>query len=93
MLRFTDSALSVDTNVFDENSVVVYNDEAGIHINTSNIIMAGVKIFDIRGRLILEKSAINSSETLITNLNAEQQVLIVQITSDDNRIVNRKIVY
>ena len=64
-----------------------------IEINTSNIIMDSVKIFDIRGRLITIKKDINSNEAVIANLNAEEQVLLVQITSKDNRVVTKKIVY
>ncbi|HEX9979606.1 MAG TPA: GEVED domain-containing protein [Flavobacterium sp.] len=94
VLRFTDGgALGTDANVFNENSVVVYKNETGIHINTSNTMMSGVKIFDIRGRLILDRKDINSNEAVINGLRVEQQVLVIQITSEDKRTVTRKIVY
>jgi hypothetical protein len=93
ILRYTNgSSLGINNSVFDENSVVVYKNQNGIHIN-SNIPMDKVKIFDIRGRLILTKEGINSNETVIANLNAEEQVLLVQITSEDLRVVTKKIVY
>jgi nucleoside phosphorylase len=94
LLRFTSgSALGVGNHVFDENSVVVYRNDTGININTTNVIMASVKIFDIRGRLIAEKDNINASTYRFTHLPETQQVLLVKITSEDGSVVNKKVVY
>ncbi|MFT3793885.1 T9SS sorting signal type C domain-containing protein [Flavobacterium sp.] len=92
-LRFSGSTLAVTNPTFDENAVVVYKDKQTIHVETSNITMKSVKVFDLRGREILTKDNINSSKTEISNLLAAQQVLLVQITSTDNVIVTKKIVY
>lgn len=93
VLRFTTSALSTTIPVFNENAVVVYKNENTINVQTSNIIMKSVKIFDLRGRMILAKDNINSSKTEISDLDASQQVLLVQVTSKDNVTVTKKIVY
>lgn len=93
VLRYTDGMLGVNPSVFNENSVVVYKNESGIHINTSGITMESVKIFDMRGRLILVKDGINDNETVITNINTGEQVLLVQVTSTDSGTVTKKIVY
>ncbi|WP_290839089.1 GEVED domain-containing protein [Flavobacterium sp.] len=79
--------------VFNENSVVVYKNNGTIYINTGNMTMEDVKIFDTRGRLILEKKGVQSTETQISNLGAAEQVLIIQVTSVDNVTVSKKIVY
>ena len=55
--------------------------------------MKSVKIYDLRGRLITEKDAINNNKVEFNNLNAAQQVLMVQVTSTDNVTVTKKIVY
>ncbi|RYZ56489.1 MAG: T9SS sorting signal type C domain-containing protein, partial [Sphingobacteriales bacterium] len=94
VLRYTDgTALGVNDATFTEQSVVVFKNETGLHINTSGITMDNIKIFDIRGRLILVKDHINSNETVITNVNVANQVLVVKIQSDDNRTVSKKVVY
>ncbi|AWI24595.1 Ig-like domain-containing protein [Flavobacterium pallidum] len=90
---YQSSPLGVDTPTFDANSVVVYKDQGMLHINSGKVVMSGVKIFDIRGRLIYERGAINASEAVLNDLRAEEQVLLVQITSVDNEVVTRKVAY
>ncbi|WP_181248541.1 GEVED domain-containing protein [Flavobacterium magnum] len=90
---YQSSPLGVDTPTFDANSVVVYKNQGMLHINSGKIVMSGVKIFDVRGRLIYERGAINASETVLNDLRAEEQVLLVQITSVDNEVVTKKVAY
>jgi hypothetical protein len=95
VLRYTDgTALGNQDPVFSDNSVVVYKTSADvIHISTSGITMQSVKIMDIRGRVIFERKNINNNQAEIANLNIASEVLLVQITSTDNRVITKKIVF
>ena len=84
--------LANTTVIFNESAVVVYKNNTGININSGVTTMASVKIFDIQGRLLLEKTKINAIQTKIDCSAFANQVLIVQITSDNNNIVSKKIV-
>ena len=90
---YTNTVLGNDKPVVDSNSILLYQQENNIHINSGSATMANVKIYDIRGRLVYEKSDINASETVIGDLRAEEQMLIVQITTTENVVVSKKIVY
>jgi hypothetical protein len=90
---YTSSPLGTHNPTFDAESVVVYKQEQVLHVNSGTTVMAKVRVFDVRGRLIFEKNNINATAVKLTDLKAEQQVLLVQITSDDNRIVTKKVVY
>lgn len=90
---YTSSPLAVHTPTFDANSVIVYKQNEAISINAGATVMASIKVFDIRGRLLFENKAVNATTTTIKNLKAEQQMLLVQITSNDARVVTKKIVY
>ncbi|MDI1315853.1 T9SS sorting signal type C domain-containing protein [Flavobacterium sp.] len=91
---YTNSTLNISTPTFDANSVVVYkNDNKVLSINAGKVVMKNVKIYDVRGRLIYEKSNINTTTTALTDLKAEQEVLLVKITSDDNKVVTKKVVF
>lgn len=85
------NALGTANPVLSANNVVVYKNASDIVVNAGTITIASVKVFDIRGRLLVEKNNINASETTI-NAGSEKQVLIVQITSNDNITVSKKIV-
>lgn len=79
-------------NPVDTNSIVVFTKNNSININSGNITMETVKIFDIQGRMLFEQKDINAATTSITNLKATQQVLIVQVTAN-NTTISKKVVY
>lgn len=85
------STLGTTNPVWTANQVVVYKQGAELVINTGKIEMAKVQLFDIRGRLLIEKDNVNAFETKI-NAGLTNQVLIIKITSDDHREVTKKVV-
>lgn len=84
--------LGTNTLLFDENSIVVYKNDEVISIKSNGTAIENVKLFDIRGRLLFEKTKVNANETTIESSKFANQVLIVQITSDDKKVVNKKII-
>jgi hypothetical protein len=78
--------------VFNENQVVIYQNEANeFVINTGNIVMSSVKIFDVRGRFLSSSKEINANQTTIT-AGQVNQVLLIQITSQDGLVVTKKVI-
>lgn len=92
-LRFTDSSLATNNQVFTDESVVVYKENQSVHINASNTTISEVKIYDIRGALLYSKNNVNSNELIVSNLATSQQVLLVNIKSFDGKIVTKKIIF
>jgi hypothetical protein len=84
--------LKVDAFTFDENSVTVYKNKGIVYVNSAMSAINNIKVFDIQGRLIAEQKNVKATATTIKDLNIKQQVLIVQITSEDNQVVNKKLV-
>jgi Zinc carboxypeptidase len=85
------TALNNDVVDFTSNNVMLYNQNNVITINSGNNAMNSVKVFDIRGRLLVQKDKINATETQV-NVPATNQVLIVQITSFDGIVVIKKVI-
>ena len=76
---------------FTANAVIIYNQNNEFVVNSGNTTMNSIKVFDIRGRLLQEKNNINSSQTTIGS-GLANQVLLVQITSEDGVVVTKKVV-
>ncbi|WP_170826795.1 GEVED domain-containing protein [Flavobacterium caeni] len=93
VIKFVNNLLAVERPTLNGNNVVVYQNDQTIFIETSQVKMKSVKIFDLRGRLIAEKDAVNEHKVAFNNLLAAQEVLLVQITSEDGAVVTKKIVY
>ncbi len=84
--------LGISNPTFDENSIIVFKSNDKTHIKSSTKAIDNVKIYDIRGRLLLEKNKVNANETSFDSSKFANQVLIVQITSEDQTIVKKKVV-
>jgi hypothetical protein len=92
-LRFTDSALQVDDQLFTEESVVIFKENQTINITSSLTPMKSVQIFDIRGSLLFSNDKVNATEFKVTNLHSSQQVLLVVVESENGTKVSKKIIY
>jgi surface protein len=76
-----------------DNQVIVYRNKAkSIQISTGNQTMNKVKIYDISGRLLVEKTNIDSNLLTINDIKGiADQVLLVSILTNENRIINKKV--
>jgi subtilisin-like proprotein convertase family protein len=83
-----ENALAVEHPSIDANSVVVYRDNGKLVVNAGSMTIDNIKVYDMRGRLVTEKNGINASVAALETI--QNQVLILKITSDDNRTVTRK---
>jgi hypothetical protein len=93
VLRYTTEALGTDNPVFNQNTVVVYQDNNGLHINSGTENMVDVTIYDVRGREIASQKQIGNTVTVFTTLPTTQQVLLVKIEGENGGIVTKKVVY
>ena len=89
----TDNSLGVNELVQGENNIVVYKQNAVLHIDAGSTIIKYVKVFDLGGRLLLEQKAVNATTSVIENLVGVHQVLMIQITTDDNKTITKKVIY
>jgi hypothetical protein len=85
-------ALGTENPVLDANSVVVYQQENVININSGTTDITGVSVYDIRGRKLFDNNNVNAPQTSITGLQAQHQVLIVEVTTLKGK-VSKKIVF
>lgn len=83
--------LSIDAQVLNDNSVLVYKNNGLIYVNSKVKMMNNIKVFDIQGRLLAERKNVKSNATSIQNLSASNQILIVKVTTDDNQVISKKV--
>ena len=85
------STLGVNNPTFDANQVVVYKQGQDIVINSGKATMATVKVFDIRGRLLVEQQNVNASETKVF-AGSTNEMLVVKIIDKDGTEVSKKVI-
>ncbi|MBF00551.1 T9SS sorting signal type C domain-containing protein [Flavobacterium coralii] len=89
---YVPQALGTDNPVLDNNRVIVYQNNGVITIDGGNLEITDVAIFDVRGRLLYSRNGINDVTTEVSDLVSQQQMLILNITTEKGR-VTKKIVY
>jgi hypothetical protein len=89
---YTTAALGIDNPTFTSNHVIIYKGDSNqFVVNSGNVEMSSIKVFDIRGRLLTSQNNINATQTNV-NVEAATQVLLMQITSTDGAIVTKKVI-
>lgn len=91
-LKYQSSSKTVGSPVFNENTVTVYKNNGTLYVNSAASAIVTIKVFNLQGRLIGEQKDVNATIAAIKNLKATQQVLFVQVTSADNKVVTKKVV-
>lgn len=77
---------------FGENAVSVYKNNGVININAGNVVIANIKVYDVQGKLLAEQNNVNATTTVVKELKAAEQVLVVKVTSEDGKVVTKKVV-
>lgn len=90
-LRFTNSALNENT-FENNNSVFVYANES-LNIQSNNLKIKDVTIFDLIGRTLLQKRNVNQNSLLVNEINKTQSGLIINVTLEDGSMKTFKTVY
>ena len=75
----------------DVNQIIIYNKDQTTFINSGEITMDSIKIFDLQGRLLFNKTGINDTKISL-NLNFKNQVVLFQITSQAGNVIIRKVI-
>lgn len=84
--------LGVKDSDFDENSVMVYKNFGKTSIKSNGSSIDNVKLYDVRGKLLVENAKVNANEASVESSKYASQVLIVKITLANNKVISRKIV-
>jgi hypothetical protein len=82
-------ALGTDTPQFTKDEVVVFQNDKELSINAPQNIES-VMVYDLLGKVLYQNAKVDSNEFTAT-LNAQQQVVIVMVTLENNQVVSKKI--
>jgi len=91
---YQNEALGTETPEINPENIIVYkNTDSTIAVNAGLLILEEVKVYDVAGRLLFQTKNRNNSKTLIQDLPSTQQVLIVDVLTDQGYKASSKIVF
>lgn len=91
VIRYTNETLG--GNDFVNESEVVISANEVINIKSANTLIKSVQIYNVIGQLLVDKNNVNSDLTTINTLQKTKSPLIIQVTLDNGKKVNKKLIY
>lgn len=90
---FNGTTTTLDNDEFsNKNTILIYKQYNGLVV-TSDFPIANLVIYDLQGRLLYNRTDTNTSTMIIDDLQIEMQILVVRITTAENQVVAKKIIY
>jgi len=83
--------LKVDDAIFNQNSVTVYAKNGSLYISSVEMDINTIQVFDVQGRLIAERKNVKATSAIVDNLKANNQVLLVKVSGENNQAVTKKV--
>jgi hypothetical protein len=93
VLRYTNKTLGTGDFENTENGILVSVKDKTIKVVSSKETIKEVAVFDISGKLLLDKKKVGATELQISNLQSSNQVLLVKVTLNNNYTSTKKIVF
>lgn len=84
--------LGTNQSVFNDNNVAVYKNKETLYVDAGDATIANIEVYNVQGKLVTELKNVKATSAVIANLKASNQVLVVKITTQENKIVTRKVV-
>ncbi|MGX7666981.1 GEVED domain-containing protein [Flavobacterium pedocola] len=91
-LHFTESTLGNNDVSELTNSVLVYTDSK-LNIKSGMEPIKEIAVYDILGKLIVEKNDINDNNFTVNNLAPTMSTLVVKITLENGVVVSKKVIF
>lgn len=91
---YENETLSTDNPEINLESIFIYkNSNSTIAVNSGQILIEEIKVYDIAGRLLSQEKNINKANAIIKNLPETHQVLIVEVVSVNGFKTTKKIIF
>jgi hypothetical protein len=82
--------LGVNNVALDANAIVAYTQNQNLKIQSDNLLLSEVKVYDLSGCLIAERKNIGANETSLS-LKSSNAVYLLKVTTADGSVVTKKI--
>jgi uncharacterized delta-60 repeat protein len=92
VLRFADKTLDINTFEKSKNTLIVYQSQKEIIVESFDLNIQKNQVYDVVGRLIFEQET-NQNKVVVSNLKPRNQVLIFKVKKEGSKILSQKIVF
>lgn len=91
VLGYRDTFSTLKNKEITPNDIIIFKPNQDLYIDSGRAIMKKIRVFDVRGRILLEKEDISATQTTL-NVGSSNQVLLIEITTNDGISITKKYV-
>jgi hypothetical protein len=84
-------SLKVIDTVFNEENVKVFKNNGSIVVFSPTKNIKSLQVYDVKGVLLAQQTNLKSNTATVDNLNARNQMIVVQVQSFDDKVVTKKV--
>ena len=93
VIRFSNETLSVPSTEVNSSTVLCYAKDQVINLKSYSQSLNKVLVFDASGRILYQNNAVNAAELKIESIVQHNQLLLVQITTEEGLQATYKLIY
>lgn len=93
VLRYTDKTLGTGTFDLNDNAVVIAKDKNELKIKSQQENIKRITVFDLLGRKVFDKDSINNNEFRTSNIDLNNQTVVVKVTLTNGKVISKKVIY
>ena len=93
VLRYTDKTLGTDDFESIEKSVLISKNKSELRIKSADENIKNIAVYDLLGRKVFEKSAVNNTEFSTSDFVLRNQIMVVKVTLENGKTVSQKVVF
>lgn len=93
VLLFTQKTLGTDNVGEFDNSVLISKDKNELKIKSELESIKRITVFDLLGRKIFDKEAVNSNEFRTPNITLNKQLVVVKVILANGKEISKKVIY
>ncbi len=92
-IKYTNTTLETSNNELNNTSILIGTENQKITINSGKLLMQKVELIDLAGRVVFIEKDLNVTKTTIDAFQSTNQVLIVRVYTNDNKVVQQKLIF
>lgn len=93
VLRYTDKTLGTGAFDSNENSITIIKDRNELKIKSPLENIKRISVFDLLGRKVFDKEAVNNTEYRTSNVTLKNQLVLIKVTLTNGMVISKKLIF
>uniref|UniRef100_UPI00404AD158 T9SS sorting signal type C domain-containing protein n=1 Tax=Flavobacterium sp. TaxID=239 RepID=UPI00404AD158 len=90
---YRNTSLSIEENIFNENTVILYEEQNVLNINSVATKISAISVYDVLGRVLYTENNILKNTIQLLKLKKTNGILLIQLSDENQKVIQKKIIF